>query len=464
MRASSVVPQEEKMTSKEGYIHKEGIQIQNWKKRFLAIEKTVISYYTNEYKRDKKGEIKIAAIKEVKPLSFYKNRSYVFAVVTTGRTYYIQGSDDENRQRWIDAINGVLGRSPTGNKGAVISHSTSKAHLLSEPKKVGVSDFQQLKVIGRGGFGRVLLVKKKDTGQYYAMKILKKSSIVSRGEVIHTRTEKSVLAKIDHPFLAKLYYSFQTDEYLYFIMDFINGGELFFHLSIEKKFTEDRARFYSAEIISGISYLHQHGIIYRDLKPENILLDRSGHVVMTDFGLSKEGLNSPTDRTITFCGTPEYLAPEVISGESYTKAIDWWSVGTLIFEMLTGLPPFYDQNEESMYEKIMKSDIKFPHHLSHEVVDLIQKFLIRDPQSRLQDYELIKKHPWFATINWDKLLNRDLTPPFIPAVKSSDDIGNIDKEFLEQEVDEEDDDENDSPVQPDAFGGFTFQPPVKAGN
>jgi len=292
------------------------------------------------------------------------------------------------------------------------------------------------------------------------MKILKKSSIVSRGEVIHTRTEKSVLAKIDHPFLAKLHWSFQTEEYLYFIMDFINGGELFFHLSIEKKFPEDRARFYAAEIISGISYLHQYGIIYRDLKPENILLDRTGHVIMTDFGLSKEGLTAPSDRTLTFCGTPEYLAPEVISGESYTKAIDWWSVGTLIFEMLSGLPPFYDQNEEVMYEKIMKGDIKFPPHLSKEVIDLIQRFLTRQPQSRLQDYELIKKHPWFDSINWGKLLNKEINPPFIPSVKSADDLGNIDKEFLEQEVDEEDEEENDTVVKPDTFGGFTFQSPV----
>jgi len=245
-------------------------------------------------------------------------------------------------------------------------------------------------------------------------------------------------------------------------MDFINGGELFFHLSIEKKFSEDRAKFYAAEIISGISYLHQHGIIYRDLKPENILLDRAGHVIMTDFGLSKEGLIGPNDRTGTFCGTPEYLAPEVISGDSYTKSIDWWSVGTLIFEMLTGLPPFYDQNEEAMYEKIMKSDIKFPIFVSNEAADLIQKFLTRDQVSRLQDYEVIKKHPWFRSLNWEKLLKREITPPFIPSVKSSNDIGNIDKEFLEQDVDEEDEEENQdqSMVKPDTFGGFTFHSPV----
>jgi len=194
-----------------------------------------------------------------------------------------------------------------------------------------VDDFRKIKVIGKGGFGRVLLVEKKDTKKVYAMKILKKGVIAARGEIEHTRTEQSVLSKLDHPFLAKLHWSFQTDENLYFVMDFINGGELFHHLSIEKRFTEDRAKFYTAEIISGMEYLHSHGVIYRDLKPENLLLSHKGHVIMTDFGLSKEGLYYD-ERTSTFCGTPEYLAPEIIKGEDYTKAIDWWSVGTLIYE------------------------------------------------------------------------------------------------------------------------------------
>jgi len=461
MRSSTA---REAQMGKSGFIFKEGIQVTNWKKRFLVIERSVISYYTTETKKDKKGEIKINNIQDVKAMPVYKNRSYIFAVITATRTYYIQGSDNENRQSWIDAINEAVDRiknlsSSNGHKNTSSSVPRPSQHAIE--KKIGVEDFQQLKVIGRGGFGRVLLVKKRDTGEFYAMKILKKSSIVSRGEVNHTRTEKSVLAKIDHPFLAKLYWSFQTEEYLYFIMDFINGGELFYHLSLEKKFSEERAKFYSAEIIAGIDYLHQHGIIYRDLKPENILLDKYGHVILTDFGLSKEGLLSPNDSTITFCGTPEYLAPEVVSGESYTKAIDWWSVGTLIYEMLTGLPPFYDQNEEMMYEKILKGEIKFPAYLGKEVIDLMQKFLTRDPKARLQDFDDIKNHPWFSSLDWEKLLKREIIPSFIPEVKSADDIGNIDKEFLEQRVDEED--EDDSPnavVKPDTFGGFTFQSPV----
>jgi len=336
--------------------------------------------------------------------------------------------------------------------------------VSSVEKRVGVDDFKQLKVIGRGGFGRVLLVKKKDTGKFYAMKVLKKSAIVARGEIEHTRTEKSVMSKIDHPFLAKLYWSFQTDENLYFIMDFVNGGELFHHLTKEKRFSEERARFYAAEIVSGMGYLHECGIIYRDLKPENLLLSHQGHVIMTDFGLSKEGLLRQSDTTKTFCGTPEYLAPEIVSGGNYTKAIDWWSVGTLVYEMLTGLPPFYSQNEDQMYQKIMKADIVIPQGFSKEVEDLIKRFLTRDPTKRLQNLDEIKNHPWFRTISWQKLETLEITPPFVPNVRSPDDVQNIDDEFLKEHVNSEDPDEpNVKEVKPDAFGGFTFQAPEDDG-
>jgi serine/threonine protein kinase len=275
---------------------------------------------------------------------------------------------------------------------------------MADAKKMSVDDFRKIKVIGKGGFGRVLLVEKKDTKKVYAMKVLKKGVIAARGEIEHTRTEKSVLSKLDHPFLAKLHWSFQTDENLYFIMDFINGGELFHHLSIEKRFSDDRARFYAAEIVSGMEYLHSHGVIYRDLKPENLLLSQKGHIIMTDFGLSKEGLHAEDARTATFCGTPEYLAPEIIKGEDYTKSIDWWSVGTLIYEMLTGLPPFYTDDEENMYHKIMTAEIDFGKPVfTEEAKDIIRKFLNRDPEQRLQDSQEIKAHPWFRGLDWVKL-------------------------------------------------------------
>jgi len=353
----------------------------------------------------------------------------------------------------MNAVNGCLPK-----KELSVSEKVEKEAIMNEAKKISVDDFRKIKVIGKGGFGRVLLVEKKDTKRVYAMKILKKGVIAARGEIEHTRTEKSVLSKLDHPFLAKLHWSFQTDENLYFVMDFINGGELFHHLAIEKRFNEDRAKFYAAEIVSGMEYLHAHGVIYRDLKPENLLLSHKGHIVMTDFGLSKEGLHTDDSRTATFCGTPEYLAPEIIKGEDYTKAIDWWSVGTLIYEMLTGLPPFYTEDEENMYHKIMTADIDFSKPLfSPEAQDLIRKFLIRDPNQRLQDPQEIRGHPWFRSLNWDKLEKLEITPPFIPSVKSADDVSNIDEEFLRENVADEDDEEHQAvPVKKDDFINFTY--------
>jgi len=483
------------ITGKSGYIFKEGAQMKNWKKRFLVIERDKLSYYTKDNLKDKKGEILIRTIREVKSFREYKSRKYVFGIVTTtGRTYYVQGSDEENINSWINAINVLIGKGQTNGAGeqaasaGLTSNGSSsnlkanaapttvtttravesqngvqkqptQAQTKEDDRKVSLDDFVQLKVIGRGGFGRVLLVKKKDSNKVYAMKVLKKKLIAHRGEIEHTRTERSVLSKLDHPFLAKLHWSFQTEDNLYFIMDFINGGELFHHLSKEKKFSEDRAKFYAAEIISGMEYLHKAGVIYRDLKPENLLLSHKGHIIMTDFGLSKEGLHTSDSRTGTFCGTPEYLAPEIIKGEDYTKAIDWWSVGTLIYEMLTGLPPFYTEDEENMYQRIMTADLVIPSHFSAGVADLIRGFLRRDPKDRLQDADDIRGHQWFSDIDWDKLEKLEINPPFVPNVESPDDVNNIDEEFLTENVEDDfdDDEEMKGPVKADAFGGFTFQ-------
>eukprot|EP01126_Amoeba_proteus_P026296 TRINITY_DN2605_c0_g2_i10.p1 TRINITY_DN2605_c0_g2~~TRINITY_DN2605_c0_g2_i10.p1 ORF type:complete len:364 (+),score=77.49 TRINITY_DN2605_c0_g2_i10:243-1334(+) len=360
------------MSGRAGFVYKEGAQVLNWKKRYLVIEKDRLAYYVKENKKDKKGEIPLRTVKEVRRCADYKGKKYVFGIVTTtGRTYFIQGSDEDNVNAWIEAINGVIGNdsrdlstqsSTTVNTFTAVGGSGggSGGGGSGGKKKYNVDDFESLSVIGRGGFGRVLLVRQKDTGSVYAMKVLKKSVIAARGEIEHTRTEKSVLARVDHPFLAKLHFSFQNEENLYLIMDFVNGGELFHHLSQQKRFPEERTKFYAAQIVAGLEYLHGLGIIYRDLKPENLLLSSEGNIIMTDFGLSKEGLQASDARTATFCGTPEYLAPEVIKGEDYTKAIDWWSVGTLIYEMLTGLPPFYTEDEENMYHKIMTADLVVP--------------------------------------------------------------------------------------------------------
>lgn len=268
------------------------------------------------------------------------------------------------------------------------------------------------------------------------MKVLSKRLIVERNEVEHTKSEKSILMKLESPFLVGLHYSFQTPGKLYFVMDYINGGELFFHLQKVKKFPEDHVRFYGAEIVAALEYLHSAGVIYRDLKPENLLLTNEGHLVMTDFGLSKEGLHDEQDRTATFCGTPEYLAPEILSGSEggYTKAVDWWSFGTLMWEMLTGLPPFYNEDVQQMYSMIMTAELPIPPTMSPEAADLFRRLLERDPNLRLQNPAEVKAHAFFAPIDWDLLMQKKIPPPFIPDVASEDDTRNVDEQFLQESV------------------------------
>lgn len=324
-------------------------------------------------------------------------------------------------------------------------------------------DFELMTVIGKGSFGKVMQVKKKGSGEIYAMKVLRKEAIIARKQVAHTKAEKSILQKIQHPFIVKLHYAFQTKDKLYMILDYVNGGELFYHLKKEGRFKEDRVRFYAAEIASAIAHLHSLEIIYRDMKPENILLTSEGHVVITDFGLSKE--IDPEEGTHTFCGTPEYLAPEILKGQGHSFGVDWWSLGTLIYEMLTGLPPFYSQNINIMYQKILNGELRFPSYISNEAKSLLTQLLNRDPAKRLgvptksqPDRDDVRQHEFFKDIDWKKLEEKKIDPPFKPKVKSTTDTSQIDTVFTAEKP-------QDSLVQEGLsetmsrehnFDGFTF--------
>ncbi|KAK4169949.1 Phosphoglucose isomerase-domain-containing protein [Cladorrhinum sp. PSN259] len=308
-------------------------------------------------------------------------------------------------------------------------------YVENRADKLKIEDFELLKVVGKGSFGKVMQVRKKDTNRIYALKTIRKAHIISRSEVAHTLAERSVLAQINNPFIVPLKFTFQSPEKLYFVLAFVNGGELFHHLQKEQRFDVNRSRFYTAELLCALECLHGFNVIYRDLKPENILLDYQGHIALCDFGLCKLDMKDE-DRTNTFCGTPEYLAPELLMGNGYNKTVDWWTLGVLLYEMLTGLPPFYDENTNEMYRKILSEPLHFP---GQEVVppaakDLLTRLLNRDPQQRLgaNGSAEIKAHPFFHAIDWRKLLQRKYEPAFKPNVVDAMDTDNFDPEFTSE--------------------------------
>lgn len=322
-----------------------------------------------------------------------------------------------------------------------------------------IDSFELLKVIGKGSFGKVMQVRKRDTLRIYALKTIRKSHIVARSEVTHTLAERTVLAKVNNPFIVPLKFSFQSPEKLYLVLAFVNGGELFHHLQREGKFNELRSRFYAAELLCALEHLHSFNVIYRDLKPENILLDYTGHIALCDFGLCKLNM-SEKDTTNTFCGTPEYLAPELLSGHGYTKCVDWWTLGVLLYEMLTGLPPFYDENTNEMYRKILQDPLKFPEEVGSDARSLLTQLLNRDPARRLgvNGAQEIKDHPFFAKhIDWKRLLAKKIQPPFKPAVASAIDTSNFDSEFTaEPPVDSVVPDSALSQTVQQQFAGFSW--------
>ncbi|KAI9249042.1 kinase-like domain-containing protein [Sporodiniella umbellata] len=280
--------------------------------------------------------------------------------------------------------------------------------LEDEPQGVFQSNqFCIKKRIGSGPCSQVYVAQNKQDSRLYAIKAIDKQAMVSEAQRRHVRDEKHVLATTDHPHLVKLWGTFQNNQHLFLVTEYLAGGELSRLLRTHQKFSEDQARFYAAQVFLAIEYLHQQDIVYRDLKPENIVLDSYGHVKLIDFGFSKV-LN---DITLTLCGTPDYIAPEIIRARGYTKDVDWWSFGVLLFEMLTGLTPFSAENPLELYENILLCDIQWTGSLSLSARDLITSLLQTKPKDRIQP-NAIKTHPWFAGLSFDHLST--LTAPFIP--------------------------------------------------
>jgi len=326
-----------------------------------------------------------------------------------------------------------------------------------ERKKINVEDFQFHKVLGKGSFGKVVLVEKRDTGKLYAMKVLQKDAIEKRNQKFNTKAEREILQKMKSQFIVQLHYAFQTPEKLYLVMDFMQGGELFFHLRKAIKFNEQRTQFHAAEIILALEYLHSKGIIYRDLKPENILLDAEGHIKITDFGLSKAGV-AMGSKAYTFCGTPEYLAPEILQGLGHDYTADWWSLGALIYEMASGAPPFYSKDKTQMFKNILEKPIEMRSYFSKELCSLLKGLLVLQPSKRLQNAREIKSQEFFRTIDWDKLARRELLSPFRPIVENANDLRNFDKQFTEESMKETPDMINKSGLSSNTYFNFSYNP------
>ncbi|KAI9591360.1 kinase-like domain-containing protein [Syncephalis fuscata] len=330
------------------------------------------------------------------------------APVSRSRTASAAVSIDEN----------TATKQPTGSSSETSSTTVVTKNAASKPNhKMGLDDFCLLSVIGKGSYGKVMLARHKETGTVYAIKAISKSKIRGRpADIRRVMSEREVLrCNAAHPFLIGLRYSFQSAQKLYLCVDYVSGGELFFHLQRDRRFPEARARFYACEILSALEYLHDLGFVYRDLKPENLLLDSEGHIRLVDFGLAK---NTGEGKTSTFCGTPEYLAPEVLKRQRYGKEVDWYCFGSVLYEMLVGLPPFYSPDDRDMFDRILHERVRFPNFVSKAARVLIVNLLERNPKLRLgsRGAEEVKNQAFFRGINWDRVYHKQYPVPFDPQV------------------------------------------------
>uniref|UniRef100_A0A671XWR9 Protein kinase C n=1 Tax=Sparus aurata TaxID=8175 RepID=A0A671XWR9_SPAAU len=353
------------------------------------------------------------------------------------------------------------------------TQSSSHHNLLSPGLALGLGDFDLIRVIGRGSYAKVLLVRLKKNEQVYAMKVVKKELVHDDEDIDWVQTEKHVFEQAStNPFLVGLHSCFQTESRLFLVIEYVNGGDLMFHMQRQRKLPEEHARFYAAEICIALNFLHEKGIIYRDLKLDNVLLDHEGHIKLTDYGMCKEGIR-PGDTTSTFCGTPNYIAPEILRGEDYGFSVDWWALGVLMFEMMAGRSPFDiitdnpDMNtEEYLFQVILEKPIRIPRSLSVKAASVLKSFLNKDPKERLgcqvqTGFTDIKSHTFFRSIDWDQLEKKEVTPPFKPQISDDYGLENFDTQFTNEPVQLTPDDEDViKRIDQSEFEGFEYINPL----
>uniref|UniRef100_T1J7C8 protein kinase C n=1 Tax=Strigamia maritima TaxID=126957 RepID=T1J7C8_STRMM len=345
----------------------------------------------------------------------------------------------------------------------------------SDQKQYSLDDFELVRVIGRGSYAKVLMVELKKTKRIYAMKVIKKESVTDDEDIDWVQTEKHVFETAsNHPFLVGLHSCFQTPSRLLFVIEFVRGGDLMFHMQRQRRLPEEHARFYSAEICLALNFLHDKGIIYRDLKLDNVLLDHEGHIKLTDYGMCKEGMR-PGDTTSTFCGTPNYIAPEILRGEDYGFSVDWWALGVLMYEMLAGRSPFDvvgaaenpDQNtEDYLFQVILEKTIRIPRSLSVKAASVLKGFLNKNPAERLGchpqvGFTEITSHTFFKTVDWDMLEQKQIQPPFKPRLETERDLENFDPQFTSEPVQlTPDDPKMIEKIDQSEFDGFEYVNPL----
>ncbi|XP_045063240.1 protein kinase C zeta type isoform X2 [Coregonus clupeaformis] len=344
---------------------------------------------------------------------------------------------------------------------------------ISQEMALGLGDFDLIRVIGRGSYAKVLLVRLKKNEQIYAMKVVKKELVHDDEDIDWVQTEKHVFEQAStNPFLVGLHSCFQTESRLFLVIEYVNGGDLMFHMQRQRKLPEEHARFYAAEICIALNFLHEKGIIYRDLKLDNVLLDHEGHIKLTDYGMCKEGIR-PGDTTSTFCGTPNYIGPEILRGEDYGFSVDWWALGVLMFEMMAGRSPFDiitdnpDMNtEEYLFQVILEKTIRIPRSLSVKAASVLKGFLNKDPKERLgcqvqTGFTDIKSHTFFRSIDWDQLEKKQMAPPFKPQITDDYGLENFDTQFTNEPVQLTPDDEDViKRIDQSEFEGFEYINPL----